>query len=142
MRRLPASKFSMCQSASTVTKMNNFFCPILETLCPLFEHFAQMGSGVPRWGLFLPTFKFRPCWQCVMRSRCQKFSRSGQKLNYSYREGHPRDLTRHADPRPSHAATFAHLHQRICAANFFSIAFTPLPSCRLIQAVQSVLMHL
>ena len=47
----------------------------------------------------------------------------------------------HADPRPSHAATFAHLYQRISAAKFFSVAFTSLPSCRLIQAVQSVLMQ-
>ena len=47
-----------------------FFCPILEKFCPLFEHFAQMGSGVPRWGPFLLTFKFRPGWQCVTRSRC------------------------------------------------------------------------
>ena len=50
--------------------MNKFFCPFLEKFCPLFEHFAQMGSGVPRWGLFLPTCKFRPCWQCVTLSLC------------------------------------------------------------------------
>ena len=38
--------------------------------CPLFKHFAQMGSGLPRWGFILPTFKFRPWWQCVL-ARCQ-----------------------------------------------------------------------
>ena len=28
--------------------MNNFFCPLLEMFCPLFKHFAQMGSTLPR----------------------------------------------------------------------------------------------
>ena len=29
--------------------MNNFFfCPLLETFCQLFNHFAQMGSILPR----------------------------------------------------------------------------------------------
>ena len=28
--------------------MNNFF-----TFCPLFKHFAQMGSELPRWGFFV-----------------------------------------------------------------------------------------
>ena len=47
-----------------------FFCPILEKFYPLFEHFAQMGSWMPRWGLFVPTYKFRPGWQCVTLSQC------------------------------------------------------------------------
>ena len=38
--------------------MNKFVLPTSK-FCPLFEHFAQMGSGVPKWGLLLPTFKFR-----------------------------------------------------------------------------------
>ena len=36
-----------------------FFCPLLEKFCPLFKHFAHMGSRLPRLRLILPTFKFR-----------------------------------------------------------------------------------
>ena len=41
----------------------------------------------------------------------------------------------HATPRPSHAATFTHSYQRICAAKIYSIAFAPPHSRRLIHAV-------
>ena len=49
-----------CQYGKFCLWMNNFFGPPLETFCPLFKHFAQLGSKLPRLQFILPTFKFRP----------------------------------------------------------------------------------
>ena len=61
--------------------MNNFFYPLLEKFCPLFKHFAQLGSILLRRYFILPTFKIRPgnevFWGGVGGVLCTYISRKG-----------------------------------------------------------------
>ena len=61
--------------------MNIFFYPLLEKFCPLFKHFAHLGSRLPRLKFILPTFKFRPgkgvFWGGVGGVLCMYISQKG-----------------------------------------------------------------